>query len=290
MGQHRLIKSLTGGLSGCKLTISPDGKLVRKVSSNKEYNHRLINQIKKQLEFKMMHISGIQCPLITETGRDEYDLEYFIMEYAIGKDYRYFLNYSSPEDIDLFTKSIFNYIDSIGSTEDKYTNIQFSEICREKLDSIKKELPDGEFSDFIENKILKLENVEIPRSFCHGDLTLSNILFSKSHIFILDFLDSYIESWVIDLVKLKQDLFYFWSFLKDNIELNLRCVQTSLKIWESIEMKYPKIVASEEFKVLEALNFLRIYPYAKQEHDRSTIEKIMKKLPIYEEFNNTYGR
>jgi len=290
MGQHRLIKSLTGGLSGCKLTISPDGKLVRKVSSNKEYNHRLINQIKKQSEFKMMHISGIQCPLITETGRDEYDLEYFIMEYAIGKDYRYFLNYSSPEDIDLFTKSIFNYIDSIGSTEDKYTNIQFSEICRKKLDSIKKELPDGEFSDFIENKILKLENVEIPRSFCHGDLTLSNILFSKSHIFILDFLDSYIESWVIDLVKLKQDLFYFWSFLKDNIELNLRCVQTSLKIWGSIEMKYPKIVASEEFKVLEALNFLRIYPYAKQKHDRSTIEKIIKKLPIYEEFNNTHGR
>jgi len=290
MGQHRLIKSLTGGLSGCKLTISPDGKLVRKVSSNKEYNHRLINQIKKQSEFKMMHISGIQCPLITETGRDEYDLEYFIMEYAIGKDYRYFLNYSSPEDIDLFTKSIFNYIDSIGSTEDKYTNIQFSEICREKLGSIKKELPDGEFSDFIEKKILKLENVEIPRSFCHGDLTLSNILFSKSHIFILDFLDSYIESWVIDLVKLKQDLFYFWSFLKDNIELNLRCVQTSLKIWGSIEMKYPKIVASEEFKVLEALNFLRIYPYVKQKHDRSTIEKIIKKLPIYEEFNNTHGR
>ena len=113
MSQRRLLKSLTGGLSGCKLTISPDGKSVRKVSSDKGYNHRLINQIKKQSEFRMMDISGMQCPLITETGRDEYGLEYFIMEYATGKDYRYFLNYSSPEDIGLFTKSIFNYIDSI---------------------------------------------------------------------------------------------------------------------------------------------------------------------------------
>ena len=81
MSQRRLLKSLTGGLSGCKLTISPDGKSVRKVSSDKGYNHRLINQIKKQSEFRMMDISGMQCPLITETGRDEYDLEYFIMEF-----------------------------------------------------------------------------------------------------------------------------------------------------------------------------------------------------------------
>jgi hypothetical protein len=41
--------------------------------------------------------------------------------------------------------------------------------------------------------------------------------------------------------------------------------------------------------ILEALNFLRIYPYAKEESDILLIETILKKLPIYEEFNNSNG-
>ena len=47
---------------------------------------------------------------------------------------------------------------------------------------------------------------------------------------------------------------------------------------------------SNEFKILEALNFLRIYPYAREEKDLLIIENILKKLPIYEEFNNPNGR
>lgn len=289
MNQDRLIKSLSGGLSGCKLSISQDGRFVTKTSSDNNYNRRLSDQIKKQLAFKKMLISGIECPDILKTGNNKEGLDYFIMSYVTGKNYKDFLNYSSPEEIQYFTNSIFRYIESLGFAELRYTADGFSLICTEKLKSIKKHIPDSAFCEFLDNKIRGTKNVNIPISFCHGDLTLSNILFNKKEIFFLDFLDSYIESWVIDLVKLKQDLFYFWSILRDGDEPNLRLMQSSIKIWNSIEQKYSEIVSSDEFMILEALNFLRIYPYAKEKKDILIIEKILKKLPIYEEFNNSNG-
>lgn len=289
MSQERLIRSLSGGLSGCKLEISADGRFVTKTSPNNDYNKRLSDQIKKQREFGEMSIIGIKCPRIFKTGNNKENLSYFTMEYVIGKNYKDFLNYSSPEEIQYFTNSIFEYIESIGFSESEYTREEFLEICTEKLESIKINVPDSEFCEFLSNKISEIKEINIPISFCHGDLTLSNILFNKKTIFLLDFLDSYIESWVIDLVKLKQDLFYFWNFLRDGDEPNLRFMQSSIKIWNSIEQKYPEIISSEEFRILEALNFLRIYPYAKEKKDLLIIENILKKLPIYEEFNNPNG-
>ena len=288
--RERLLKLLSGGMSGCKLSISHDGRFVTKTASNNDYNARLAKQVEKQKIFKQMLIKGIECPDIIETGKGKDDLDYFIMKYAIGKDYRDFLNCSSPEEIVSFTNSIFTYIEAMRLTESVHTEVEFSRACIEKLESIKKNIPDLLFFEFLNNKILRMEKINIPTSFCHGDLTLSNILFSNKKIYFLDFLDSYIESWIIDLVKLKQDLFYFWSYLRDDGEPSLRLIQASIKIWNSIEEKYPEFVFSDEFKILEALNFLRIYPYAREEKDLLIIENILKKLPIYEEFNNPNGR
>ena len=138
-------------------------------------------------------------------------------------------------------------------------------------------------------KIEKIENPKIGKSFCHGDLTLSNILFSVDSLCFLDFLDSYIESWVVDLIKIKQDLFYHWNIKKDCDILNLRSIQISYFLWKKIEDRYKDLINSEEFKILEVLNFLRIYPYAKTEKEIILLENTIKKTPIYEEFNNTYG-
>ena len=288
--RERLLKLLSGGLSGCKLSISHDGRFVTKTASNNDYNSRLVKQIEKQKIFKKMLIEGVECPDIIETGKDKDDLDYFIMKYAKGKDYRDFLNCSPPEEIVFFTNSIFRYIETMRLTESMHAEVEFSKACIEKLESIKKNIPDLLFFEFLNNKILNMGKINIPSSFCHGDLTLSNILFSNKKIYFLDFLDSYIESWIIDLVKLKQDLFYFWSYLRDDEEPSLRFIQASIKIWNSIEEKYREFVFSDEFKILEALNFLRIYPYAKEEKDLLIIENILKKLPIYEEFNNPDGR
>ena len=64
----------------------------------------------------------------------------------------------------------------------------------------------------------------VPKTFCHGDLTFNNIIFHKNRLFFIDFLDSYIDSFFCDLVKLKQDLYHLWS-LKVQEENTLRNIQ-----------------------------------------------------------------
>lgn len=290
MPKEKLFESLFRGLSGCKLTISNNGEIVTKTSASIKYNERLVKQIKKQKEFHCLHISNIKCPRVLEQGIDENLLEYFTMEYAEGKTYDYFLNYSSPSEISFFIDSLLSYFDSVKNTDAKYTDDEFSRICTAKIKSIRGHIPNSDFLKYLENRILLCKNVDVPLSFCHGDLTLPNILFGNSELFFLDFLDSYLESWVLDLVKLKQDLFYLWCIGREKKSPNVRSIQVSIKIWEEIEKKYYEKTKSEEFKILEALNFLRIYPYLKNESDFLLINKILEKLPIYEEFNNTNGR
>ena len=57
-----------------------------------------------------------------------------------------------------------------------------------------------------------------------------------------------------------------------------------------METKYSWMINSDEFKILEYLNFLRIYPYLNDESDILLLNQIIKKTPIYEEFNNSNGR
>lgn len=287
MSGIRLIESFSKGLSGCKLSISSDGSIVTKTSASLKYNERLVKQIEKQKAFKELPLNRIKCPSVLSEGTDNDLLKYFTMEYAGGKMYTYFLNYSSPSEVSFFISSIISYFESIKGTSIEYTDEQFIDLCTDKIKSIKEYLPNPEFIKYLENRILLCRNVRIPLSFCHGDLTLSNILFGKEELFFLDFLDSYIESWVLDLVKLKQDLFYLWSIERDLELSNFRAIQVSLKIWGEIEKNYYEKTNSEEFKILEVLNFLRIYPYIKKEEDLLIIDKILKKLPLYEEFNSS---
>ncbi len=56
-------------------------------------------------------------------------------------------------------------------------------------------------------------SLTLPCSVCHGDLTLSNILVSPdgTRLAMIDFLDSFVDSPVLDMVKLRQDTLFGWS-------------------------------------------------------------------------------
>ena len=283
------IENLSGGLSGCKLTISPDGKIVSKFSSGVDYNFRLLNQAEKQKYFSGLKINNIKCPSVLSVDSNS-EIYSFNMEYISGNSYLDFLEYSSPSYIESFISSIFLYLDSISKiSSEKYSHTEFILSCRKKIDSIIDKIPDNKFVNYLNNRIDACSDSNLSFTFCHGDLTLSNILFSSDSFYFLDFLDSYIESWVVDLVKLKQDLFYHWNLRRNSRELSLRSVQVSMFIWTSIENKFNEIISSEYFKILEVLNFLRIYPYIVQGEEMDLLNDIIKKTSIYEEFNSSNG-
>lgn len=123
------------------------------------------------------------------------------------------------------------------------------------------------------------------KSPCHGDLTLENIIVSSTKkLYLIDFLDSFYDSWMIDLAKLLQDLELGWSFrnYEENMTRNLRLLVAKETLFEEINKMDNSEVIIETLYHLLLLNVLRIYPYAKDKKTLSFLDKslntIMKKI------------
>ena len=107
----------------------------------------------------------------------------------------------------------------------------------------------------------------LPVGRCHGDLTFSNILFSKSNFYLIDFLDSFIETPLMDIVKLRQDSAYGWSKLMfagtfDQTRLQI----VSKRIDDGLQNRFSKYDWYKKYyQCFQLMNFLRILQYAKEE-------------------------
>ena len=110
-------------------------------------------------------------------------------------------------------------------------------------------------------------NIHIPVGICHGDLTFSNILFNGNNYYLIDFLDSFIESPIMDMVKLRQDTAYLWSPLMysdnyDKTRLKIICNKIDLEL-DCCFKKYEWYC--KYYHIFQLLNFLRILQYAHEE-------------------------
>ena len=211
-----LNKNILRGLSGCPIVINRSGTIT-KYSSSREYNARLLRQAEKQIEFYSQRTERIKCPNVINIQKE--NIFSFEMEYVSGSNYLDFLGYASPEYIGFFVDSILGYLDNIsGKDREKYTKDEFSILCYGKIQSLEEFSQYRNFFLYLGEKIKNIGYVCIDKTFCHGDLTFSNILFHKNRIFFLDFLDSYVDSFLCDIVKLKQDLYHMWSIKIQNIK------------------------------------------------------------------------
>jgi aminoglycoside/choline kinase family phosphotransferase len=114
------------------------------------------------------------------------------------------------------------------------------------------------------------------------------MLFVDSQIYLIDFLDSFIDSPIIDLVKLKQDLVYSWSQELQKIR-KTRMITAFKFLWCTIEDSFKDLTCSKTFKVMEVVNFLRIEPYVTSEAEGKLLDKIIKGLAIHEELDIANG-
>lgn len=279
------------GLSGCRVILNEERNSVIKISSGKNYNSRLQTQKEKQQRGEKIKVPNVIVPKVIRWGISEEGLFFFEMEYVNGREYKEFLSDGSPEEINFFIETIVNLIRFFFSDSQRSDFSQFKNLVAEKINSLEldKEIEPG-FIKFLETKVSSLDEGFFYFGECHGDLSLPNILFCRENIALIDFLDSFIESPVVDLVKLKQDLFYLFSFLScSDAKIKLRGIQSAKYIWKKIEKEFSEHVSKDSFKILEVVNFLRILPYSKQEDVKSSILNIIKELPIYEEFNRSHG-
>jgi thiamine kinase-like enzyme len=272
------------GLSGCKLKILSNNT-IRKYSSNQNYNSRLSIQIDKQHFFSKHIFSNIDTPKIIQ--KYENKLVYFDMEYIVGCDYYEYFSLISPQNI----KKIFLFLDEYFKFLIENSHQYKKEVAKDKIKNKILSLKTNQYSDLAKFSIKYLNNIEIDirKSFCHGDLTVSNILFHPKKIYLIDFLDSYIDTFIVDLVKLKQDLYYHW-ILDINQIVDLRIIQCFNYIWNYIETKYNKYLNTDIFYIVELLNFLRIEPYLTNDNHRVILNNIIERTYLYDEFARSYGR
>lgn len=237
------------GNSGCKIFLLDSG-VIRKMSPRINYNERLMNQCKKQKNF---HSDLIKTPKILDEGYIN-NFYYFDMEYISGISfYEYCSTHNFPE-IEQKIQNIFlnfNYF------------YDFKNEILKKCKTLK---------DF-PIEIVESNNFILPHGNCHGDLTFENILVKNEEFYFIDFLDSYIETPLIDKSKLMQDTFCFWSYR------NLKCHKPIHVLALLNEM-----LESKETYILLLINLYRIFPYANNKTKRWlqwNIKKVQQKIKKY---------
>ena len=257
------------GYSGCILKILEKNgqKIVQKESPDESYNSRLMIQKEKQCSLNLGDL--INCKVYNDSL--ENNIYSFRMEYINGRtlaDWLEQVELSSIEEI--VNKVTSNYI----AFDRK--NYEAQSIFNNKIKSTK----DAANSNFIarnwinsfDNFFLLLENYSwegIVKSPCHGDMTLENILIENGNLYLIDFLDSFYDTWMIDAAKLLQDTECFWSYRRKRMSINLKVrllVFKDLLISKIRNMPEGEYLIDTIYHVL-LLNMLRILPYVKDEND-----------------------
>ena len=284
-----------GGHSGCKILLceTDDNKrFVRKISSNVNYNERLEIQAKKQEEFKNEYI---KAPHVFSKGYTEDGLFYFDMEFIQGVTLSKYIESIEISKIKELVIKIINYIKT-----EKCVNSETDDIIfKNKIESLSKKL---EKKSLIIDKALKVldkhswSNFE--KSVCHGDLTLENIIIKNDQLYLIDFLDSFYDCWILDISTLLQDVELLWSYrYEEKININ-----TILRLLVFKDILIDEIKNADKFLYLEVyyallLKIIRIFPYIKDDLTYSFLESktkyvidIIKKEENNENFNSTLRR
>jgi len=271
--------NLKSGLSGCQITLL-NNNILRKYSSCEGYNQRLLSQIKKQSLFSHFVLQNIEAPRVHSIHQE--DLYSFDMEYVSGFSFDEYFSHANTKQIDFVVESLYGYFDFlIGNSRVYHTEVSKS-IFENKLNSMKQ-------SDFLSHIKKQVVDMQVPYSFCHGDLTFANIIFHKNRLYFIDFLDSFIDSYLVDFAKLKQDLYYCWNLRVQDIH-NLRIYQIYSYIWRKIESRYSDYLDTKAFKVLDAMNLLRIEPYLTNKRQSSILNTLVEKTDLYEDLSSSHGR
>ena len=280
------------GHSGCNIDIIEDnGKLyVKKSTDDLKYLDRLKLQAEKQKNDKCLSDS-LRNPVIHDVVKTEKEC-YMVMDYIYAKNFIDYFENASPDDINHFIDTFINYIND--------------ELSKCKIENINKNVFINKFNSVVSNcekneltknnnrvKIILNEckkvfvnlpdNIEMPIGICHGDLTFSNILFTSNKFYFIDYLDSFIETPIQDIVKLRQDTKYFWSTMMYNKKYDI--VRLSM-IFKYIDNKITDYFGNIEeyyknYDRLQLMNILRILPYVKEEKVRDFVLSILESLPKY---------
>jgi len=263
------------GHSGCMLLIKNiDNKLlVYKYSASYAYNDRLMKQAEKQ---RIGYSHFDTCSVVDEGFKN--GLYYFAMEYINGSTLADYMHYIELSKIPGLAERLLSNFKNTGSYD-----ANANDIFKKKINCLRSSI------GTIGNKTVLMAFRELD-SFgwdylvstkCHGDMTLENILISGEKLYLIDFLDSFYDSWMIDLAKILQDLELGWSYRycresKSNLYVR-RIILRDILIGKVLQMKDGEKIVDTVYHIL-LLNMLRIMPYVKDDETQEYIKNSLEFL------------
>jgi thiamine kinase-like enzyme len=256
------------GHSGCKLSITPHGS-IKKTSSSKEYNGRLIKQAQKQQNF--ISDNEITAPKVLLVSSDQ-ELSFFEMEFIQGDTFAKLIMKEEFSVVKAYFSRILSFVSDSITIEN---SIDITSAVYEKVLSIDINA-DVEIKSFIRS--VESENLYAPSGYCHGDLTFENIMIDK-RIYFLDFLDSFIDTPLIDLAKISQEFNVSWSY-RNSKDID-RLIVSKMRALNNIFSSFVKTLPNEyrkTFRYLEILNLIRILPYTKDINTYMLLKKSISNL------------
>ena len=286
------------GHSGCQIQIKKreNNLVIDKFTNDEKYIPRLESQLNKQTNAAKNNITtNIIVPKVIDIDTSWPGEYHGIMEYVYGKNFIAFFEYADKKTIDNFIKVICEFIrneitKSLCVTE-YITDDLYNKWQSVKNNMIKVADNNPKYSDDIKHIIKHCDKIFVKDikfkdfyfGICHGDLTFSNIIFRDTEYALIDFLDSFIESPIMDIVKLRQDTKYKWSTLMynskeyDKTRYDIICKY----IDEKLEFEFSKYnFYKESYNIFQLMNFVRIIQYAKKdevtEYLIKTINDILK--------------
>ena len=264
------------GHSGYTIDIVREGVnlYVYKRSNDAAKSARLLCQATKQEQATQHQHSGFQTPHILSTIQEGNSCS-IKMPYIYSRNFMEYFESAGFEQIDYFIHTLVRFIEE----ELTLSPVQTinTDIINKKFLSVKQtidanlHIPKNErmTSIMAQSKHLLVGQKEwkLPIGVCHGDLTFSNILFTANTYYLIDFLDSFIESPLMDVVKLRQDSAHMWSakmYAKpyDPIRLRIICDKIDSEL-DAYFQQYDWYKAY--YLPLQVLNLLRVLQYAKEE-------------------------
>lgn len=281
------------GHSGCTISIINIDKVlyVEKETTDLNYINRLYRQAIKQEEASQNDYQFIRIPKIVNIERGEKKMV-MRMEYIYSKNFINHFESAGFEQIAYFINAFSSFI--INEIELSPITTVHSSLIRNKFRDVKAKIceqsalvNDPEIYSLLDAAEIFFINlpdtINIPMGKCHGDLTFSNILFNGNNYYLIDFLDSFIESPLIDIVKFRQDSAFHWSTLMyskpfDKTRLKIISSTIDQKI-NDLFLKYDWYVSY--YDIFQLMNFLRILQYAKEEkvvsYLKVTLNQLLKK-------------
>ena len=276
------------GHSGCTLNVieSPDGMLLVEKGCKESYIERLKKQQEKQQEAHQLVVNGTYKDISVPSS--EWKDNKILMDYIHSMSFVEYFERAAINDLKKLTNILINYIDTELSLSEIKT-IEKDKFIK-KIESVQETCGHNELVDvkkvnkyftLCKAKVLSYDEINIPIGVCHGDLTFSNMLFTDSGMYLIDFLDSFVETPLQDIVKIRQDSKYGWSTMMTDQKYNIVHVKMVLNYIDNcISSYFEKYDFYKYYDMLQYINILRILPYVKEQKVYERICEILDSIKL----------